>query len=153
MNFKEILVSQLKACHDQDTWFVSLRSALQGLTEEQATSKKNGISNNIHEIVNHLIYYNLRYLNRLRGLPNAQGLGNNDETFTRNEQRSWQSSSEMLDQIMSEWVESLQEAEESTLEQWASDITHLTIHTAYHIGQIVHIRKEQGSWNPSNGVH
>lgn len=153
MNSKEILVSQLKACHDQDTWFVSLHSALQGLTEEQATSKNNGISNTIHEIVNHLIYYNLRYLNRLKGLPNAKGHGNNDETYIRNEQRSWQSSSEMLDQIMSEWVESVQQAEENTLEQWISDITHLTIHTAYHIGQIVHIRKEQGSWNPSNGVH
>lgn len=153
MNSKEILVDQLKACHDQDTWFVSLQSALSGLTEEQASAKTNRTVNSIHEIVNHLIYYNQRYLNRFKGISNPKGLESNDYTFTKNDDRSWQSTVEMIDHIMSEWIITVKESQEDRLQQWVLDLTHLTVHTTYHIGQIVHIRKEQGSWNPSNGVH
>ena len=35
MNTKEILLAQLDACHE-NTWFVSLRNSIDGLTEEQA---------------------------------------------------------------------------------------------------------------------
>lgn len=31
-------------------------------------------------------------------------------------------------------------------ELWWSSLAHLAVHNAYHIGQIVYIRKEQGLW-------
>jgi uncharacterized damage-inducible protein DinB len=31
-------------------------------------------------------------------------------------------------------------------------ISHISTHNAYHTGQIVYVRKLQGSWNPENGV-
>ena len=29
---------------------------------------------------------------------------------------------------------------------------HIGVHNAYHIGQMVYVRKEQGSWDPEKGV-
>jgi uncharacterized damage-inducible protein DinB len=150
---RDILVAQLKACHDQDSWFVSLQNAIRGLTDEQASWKNKGHTNSIQEIINHLIHYNQRYLNRLKGISNGKGLTSNDLTFSNIDLRNWQTCLELIDQIMSEWISLVQECADDRLDEWAPDLTHLTIHTAYHIGQIVHIRKEQGSWNPTNGVH
>ena len=31
-------------------------------------------------------------------------------------------------------------------------ISHISTHNAYHTGQILYVRKLQGSWNPENGV-
>ena len=35
---------------------------------------------------------------------------------------------------------------------WVPVLTHLTLHNAYHCGQIVMTRKLQGSWNPARGI-
>ena len=58
-----------------------------------------------------------------------------------------------LDDVMKgleDWVASASEAE---LAQHAQGFTHISTHNAYHIGEMVLVRKEQGSWNPANGVH
>jgi uncharacterized damage-inducible protein DinB len=34
----------------------------------------------------------------------------------------------------------------------APTISHISTHNAYHTGQILYVRKLQGSWNPANGV-
>ena len=36
--------------------------------------------------------------------------------------------------------------------KWAPSITHICTHNAYHTGQILYVRKLQGSWDPKNGV-
>jgi len=36
-------------------------------------------------------------------------------------------------------------------ESWWTSLAHLAIHNAYHIGQIVHIRKEHGLWEAWEG--
>lgn len=35
---------------------------------------------------------------------------------------------------------------------WSDEISYLTIHSAYHIGQIVTARKRQNSWKDEYGV-
>ena len=42
--------------------------------------------------------------------------------------------------------------DDKKLQAWYSDIAHICTHNAYHIGQIVYVRKEQGSWDPAKGV-
>ena len=37
-------------------------------------------------------------------------------------------------------------------ETWWQVLLNMTIHTAYHVGQIVTLRKEQGDWDRANGV-
>ena len=41
---------------------------------------------------------------------------------------------------------------DAKVKEWASGIAHVGTHNAYHIGEIVMVRKEQGSWNPEKGV-
>ncbi|KKI92672.1 hypothetical protein WQ54_08670 [Bacillus sp. SA1-12] len=150
MNTKEILLLQLSACHTQNTWFVSLINSINGLTEEQAIWKPNETTNSIVEITNHLIYYNQRFLNRFKDIKNAKVTENN--TFRSVEGRNWDATVKQINEIMSEWNKAVKEADEKKLDNWASEIAHLTIHTTYHTGQILYIRKLQGSWNSEEGV-
>ena len=53
---------------------------------------------------------------------------------------------------MSAWEKAVEGADEKKLEKWASTIAHIGAHNAYHIGQMIYIRKLQGSWNPEKGV-
>jgi hypothetical protein len=43
-------------------------------------------------------------------------------------------------------------ATDKQLQDWAPTIARIGTHNAYHIGEIVFVRKEQGSWNPEKGV-
>ncbi len=47
---------------------------------------------------------------------------------------------------------SLANADENQVKVWASEIAHIGTHNAYHIGQIVYIRRLQGSWDAEKGV-
>jgi hypothetical protein len=53
---------------------------------------------------------------------------------------------------MTEWEKAVEAADDKKLEEWASTVAHVGTHNAYHIAQIVFVRKEQGSWNPGKGV-
>jgi uncharacterized damage-inducible protein DinB len=139
-------LEQLIACHDQNNWFVSLHCAIDGLTEEQASWKGEGLTNSIWEIVNHLSYWNERYLNRFKGLPVSQTKGDNDSTFYNTDDVDWPSTVERINVIMSEWRSAIKECDKAKLdspaykesdEPWSSVLTNLTIHNAYHIGQLV----------------
>jgi hypothetical protein len=46
----------------------------------------------------------------------------------------------------------VQNADEATLAKMAPTIANICTHNAYHTGQILYVRKLQGSWNPDNGV-
>jgi hypothetical protein len=53
---------------------------------------------------------------------------------------------------LTELEKTAESADDAKLKEWSSDIAHIGTHNAYHIGQIVFVRKEQGSWNPEKGV-
>ncbi|SFA95272.1 DinB superfamily protein [Lentibacillus halodurans] len=152
MSLKEVFVSQLRACHDQNTWFVSLNNAIKGVTAEQAAWKNDKSTHSIQEIVHHLAYYNKRYLNRFKGIQNADGANSIDATFHNPEEQTWQSTMVLIDDIMTEWRQSVEESDDKKIDDWAGELAHLTLHNTYHIGQIVHIRKQHGIWNPEQGV-
>jgi len=57
-----------------------------------------------------------------------------------------------LDQIMTDWEKAVEAADDKKLEASASTIAHGGTHNAYHVGQIVYIRKQQGWWDPEKGV-
>jgi hypothetical protein len=57
-----------------------------------------------------------------------------------------------LDEVLTELEQFVENADDSKLKEWSSNIAHIGAHNAYHIGQIVFVRKEQGSWNPEKGV-
>jgi uncharacterized damage-inducible protein DinB len=53
---------------------------------------------------------------------------------------------------MTDWEKAVETADDQKLAKNASVIAHVGEHTAYHIGQIVYVRKLQGAWDPSKGV-
>ena len=156
----QILLEQHTACYDENNWFVAVRNAIAGLTAEQAAWKSNGADNTIWEEVNHIIFWNERWIQRYRGLLNYPEDIENTGTF-RSEASDWQATIEKLFAVMDEWREILNEITDEKLnspvndqyqEPWFKPLAQQNIHNAYHTGQIVLLRKLQGSWNPEKGV-
>ncbi|WP_172198597.1 DinB family protein [Saccharibacillus qingshengii] len=154
MKNREILLDQLRACRSENGWFTSMASAVKGLTQKQADWKSNEEMNSVHEIVQHLNFYNERYLKRFLGETIETFEGSNDDTFDPRErgEGTWQQTLDAYDSVMAGWIEAIEQADDAAVEKWTGDFTHLTIHNAYHIGQIVFIRKQQGSWDKKYGV-
>ncbi|GAF11653.1 hypothetical protein JCM19046_2610 [Bacillus sp. JCM 19046] len=153
MNAKDVILTQLGAVHDQSGWFVSLKAALSNITKEEATRQTKDDSNSIKGIVHHLIYYNERYLQRIKGITNEDShIDSIAETFTNREELSWSDAAQKLDGVLDEWKQIVTEVDVNIFEKYVPDLTHLTIHNAYHIGQIVEIRKQQGSWEARFGI-
>ncbi len=157
---KDLLLEQLTACYDEDTWFVSVKNAVAGLSGEQAAWKPDGADNSIWEEVNHLIFWNERWLRRYRGELTYPEDIENTGTF-KSDETDWQKTLENLYAVMDQWRETLNEIIDETLASpvndqyqapWRSPLAQQNIHNAYHIGQIVLLRKLQGSWDSSKGV-
>lgn len=156
---KEILLEQHTACYDENNWFVSLKSALEGLTAEQAAWKPANVDNSIWESVNHIVFWNERWLQRYRGELNEPQDVENKSTFWSGE--DWQATIAKLDSVMQEWRQKLQDIDDAKLDSpvnaqyqapWRSPLAQQNIHNAYHIGQILLLRKLQGSWDTEKGV-
>jgi uncharacterized damage-inducible protein DinB len=86
---KDVLIEQFTACYDKNVWFVSLKTVLDGVTAEQAAWKPEGADNSIWETVNHLVFWNERWLQRYRGELNEPQDVDNDTTF-RFQRDDWQ---------------------------------------------------------------
>jgi uncharacterized damage-inducible protein DinB len=161
---KEILLEQFKTCYDENGWFVALKNALNNLSAEDAAWKADGADNSIWGILAHLNFYNERYLKRFRGEEVEKIKMENSETFSGAEnadEKAWSSEIERFDQIMSGWREAIKQADEARFNEqvskendslWWAIISDINTHNAHHGGQIVLIRKLQGSWDAATGV-
>jgi hypothetical protein len=159
MNAKEILLHQLVACHDEENWFVPITRAVEGLTAEQAAWHDESSNNSIWGNVNHLFFWNERYLLKFIGVEPEKFEGGNDSTFKGEKEtgsdEDWKAATERLFTALSRWRTALAEAGEEKLSSpfspsssWYEVIADINAHTAYHLGQIIHTRKLQGSWTP-----
>lgn len=151
-NLKTILLEQLRSTHNKAEWFVPANTAVEGLTAEQAVWTDGKGNHSVGQLVNHLIFWNRRELQKFKGETQDKFSGNNDETFNSFDARQWASAVKQLDAVLTDWENAVEAADENKLKDWYSDIAHIGAHNAYHIGQIVYVRKEQGSWNPEKGV-
>lgn len=149
---KGILLEQLRSTHNKAEWFVPANTAVEALTAEQATWTDGKGNHSVGQLVNHLIFWDRRELQKFKGEPQEKFSGNNDETFNSFDAKQWDSAVKQLDQVMTDWENAVEAADESKLKDWYSDIAHIGTHNAYHIGQIIFVRKEQGNWNPEKGV-
>lgn len=158
---KEILIEQHEACFNDDAWFVSLKTVLDGLTAEQAEWKPSADAHSISELVSHLLYWNKRWLLRFKGELETPEVIDIRETFDSRDP-DWESKLSDLFTVMEEWLKILNTIDSDKLASqvnpehdspWYSPIAHQNIHNAYHIGQILMIRKIQGNWDPAKGVY
>jgi uncharacterized damage-inducible protein DinB len=150
--WKEVLLEQLHTTHDQKDWFVPITIAVEGLTPEQAKWTDGHGNHSIGQLVNHLAFWNGRALEQFKGEKSSAYGGNNDETFNSFDSKTWAATVVRLNGIMKAWEKAVEEADDSKLKASASQIAHIGTHNAYHVGQIIYIRKLQGAWNPENGV-
>lgn len=166
MTTKEILLAQFIATYDENAWFVALKNTIQNLTAEQANWKPAGIEHSARETVNHLIYWNERWLKRFRNeqIEDAPEIaqtffgGENEPDFT---EKDWADLVQKLYKVFDALKAVLENIDEAKLNEqvsekyeapWSAPFANMNIHNAYHIGQIVIVRKLQGSWNPKQGV-
>jgi uncharacterized damage-inducible protein DinB len=149
---REVLLEQLHTTDDVEDWFVPIRVAVEGLTPEQVkwTDGKGGHS--IGQLVNHMAFWNEQNLHRFQGTTLLAYSGDNDETFNKFDNKTWVATKERLIQVMKDWEKAVETADEAKLKTEASRIAHVGTHNAYHLGQIIYIRKLQGAWDPSKGV-
>lgn len=147
---KSVLLKQLKTTHNVKEWFVPVNVALEGLTPDQANWKDGSGNHSIGQLVQHLIYWDYDQLERFRGKKTRDDV-NNDSTFTFDE-AGWANAVKKVDAVLTEWENEIEKADDAKLTKWYGIIANISTHNAYHTGQILYIRKQQGSWNPEKGV-
>jgi uncharacterized damage-inducible protein DinB len=147
-----ILLEQLRTTHSEEDWFVPANIAVQGLTAEQARWSSGAGNHSVGQLAYHLWYWDARSLQQFKGEKTAPFDGNNNETFDKFTPAQWDELVKKLDQVLADWEKAVETADDKTLAEKASLIAHVGAHNAYHIGQILYVRKLQGVWDPAKGV-
>lgn len=149
---REVLLEQLHTVYDTEDWFVPLSVAVAGLTAEQAQWSPGKGNHSVGQLAYHLWYWDNRELAQFKGekLPPLEA--NNNETFDHFTPAQWDDLVKKLHQLISDWEKAVETADDRTLAEHASAIAHVGTHTAYHVGQILYVRKLHGVWDPSKGV-
>jgi len=146
---KSILLQELRETHNQKNWFVSEKEAAGGLTGEQAAAS-DGKVHSVGQLVQHLNYWNSNALARFKG-EKKSATSDNDETF-KFDPKQWDATQKQYDEIMTEMEKLVESADDATLGKIAPTVARVAQHNAYHIAEMVTVRKMQGTWNPENGV-
>jgi len=147
-----LLLHELRTTHNKAEWFVPINTAVEGLTAEQANWQPPKGGHSAGQLAYHLLFWNRRNLNNLQGIKNDRFTGDNKETFDKFDTKQWADIVNQLDQVMLDLEKLVETADDQQLAKWANTIGNLCAHNAYHIGQIVYVRKLQGTWNPDKGV-
>jgi uncharacterized damage-inducible protein DinB len=148
----EFLHHLFRTSYDTTEWFVAFQKAVNGLSQEQAKQKLTSEGDSIYGIVAHLVYWNERYLKKMNGQSqNAPMIENNELTFQTPNDLTWQQLLRKAEEVSSGWNKKLSTLSEKDNEHYNA-IGNTAMHNAYHIGQIVMLRKLQESWNKEEGV-
>ncbi len=150
MELREVLKEQLNASHHENGWFVSLLNSIVNLSDEEADWKPNEDVHSIHEITTHLLYYNERYLHRFKEEPVDEQ--SKEDTFQLDEGVTFSHTRERIHHLYNDWKKNLEAADDLVMNHASEALSHLYLHTAYHTGQIILLRKLQGKWDASQGV-
>ena len=157
---RSVPLAQLISTHNKAEWFVPVNTAIAGLTPEQAKwiPKSNGPDNpapadhSVGMLAYHLLFWNTESLAKFKGEKAPPVPSDNTETFNNFDATNWPSTVQKLDAVLTAWEQAVESADDAKIQAEASTIAHIGTHNAYHTGQIVEIRKLQGSWDPAKGV-
>ncbi|MCG7407291.1 DinB family protein [Paenibacillus sp. ACRRX] len=155
---KLVLEDQFAACYNDKSWFPTLQEALEGLDAQQAGHVGSEGLNSIWQLTSHLLYWNRVYLERFKQKAITDSGHRNEETFHLPQltEEAWQTTVVDLFQVMQAWRDVLAAGQEQDLLDqishkgydvaWWQFISNVSIHNAYHIGQIIVLRKLYGNW-------
>lgn len=147
-----VLLEQLRTTHDQEDWSVPASIAVAGLTADQAKWTPGPGQHSVGQLAYHLWFWDTQSLARFEGEKPPAFSGNNDETFNDFTPAQWDDLVKKLNQVLADWDKAVESADDAKLAANASLISHVAAHNAYHVGQILYVRKLQGVWNPEKGV-
>ncbi|MCK2021127.1 DinB family protein [Peribacillus frigoritolerans] len=154
-NVKDIISDQFLANANDPSWYKPFSESVENLTEEQALWKPSKDSNSISEIVQHLIYWNQTWQTRYEksNVDAVSSIGDNNRSFLSPEYMCFNDLKKILLEVLLKWEGLLtNEKIESDVigfpekVKWWQILGNATTHNAYHIGQIIYIRKLQNSW-------
>jgi hypothetical protein len=157
---KSVLLAQLRSTHNKAEWFVPVNTAVAGLTPEQARwiPKSEGPNNpapadhSVGMLAYHLLFWNADALARFKGEKSPTPPSDNTETFNKFDATNWPETVKKLDEVLTAWEQAVEAADDAKIAANAELIAHVGTHNAYHTGQIIIVRKLQGSWDPKKGV-
>jgi uncharacterized damage-inducible protein DinB len=147
-----VLLEQLHTTHDQEDWFVPANVAVAGLTAEQANWTPGHGGHSVGQLAYHLWFWDGRALARFNGEKVSDFTASNDTTFDNFNPAQWDDLVKKLNQVMADWEKTVETADDQKLAANASLIAHVGAHNAYHLGQILYVRKLEGAWDPAKGV-
>ena len=151
-DLRGVLLEQLRTSHSAEDWYVPANIAVANLTAEQAKWTPGKDAHSVGQLANHLLFWDSRALADFKGEKSPTFNGNNDETFNKFDAATWNDTVQRLDRVMTALEDFVQHADDAKLSASATTLAHIGAHNAYHTGQILYVRKLQGSWNPDNGV-
>lgn len=147
-----LLLNVLDSTFDKESWYAPFKHAIEGLTAEQAKWKPTGeATKSIWENINHLTYYKERLAANLEGREWTLNL-DGDATFNLTKQSSddkeWKKVVERAEIAQHNLRKVLSTISDERLEQDSLEgkLLDIMLHDAYHTGQIIQLRKMQGSW-------
>jgi uncharacterized damage-inducible protein DinB len=151
-DLRGVLLEDLHTTHDQEDWFVPASVAVAGLTADQANWSPAKGNHSVGQLAYHLWFWDSRALADFKGQKSPAFSGNNDETFDNFNPAQWDDLVKKLNQVLTDWDTAVASADDQKLAANASLVEHVAAHNAYHIGQILYVRKLEGVWDPSKGV-
>lgn len=147
---KDVLSDQLLANANDPSWYLPFSEAVKQVSEEEAFWKPSPESNSIAELTQHLLYWNetwqTRYIkNDVQAVPS---LGDNNQSFLIPENQTFHALKARLVDVLLQWQELITEEKvESDVPafvepvKWWAVLGNVSTHNAFHIGQMVYIRK------------
>ncbi|WP_379137433.1 DinB family protein [Paenibacillus sp. sgz500958] len=147
---KDVLANQLLSGANDPSWHIPFMQAVEGITEEEAFWKPDSGSNSIAELTWHLQYWNETWQTRYRKMrmDAVPPIGDNNNSFIIPENKAFSDLSQELLRVLLDWQVLLEESSLETLVEefpvpakWWELISNAATHNAYHIGQIMYIRK------------
>lgn len=150
-----LLLEQMDLTLEGEDWFPAMRRTLDGLTAAQAAWRPSPAANSIWQLVNHMAYWKEVVARRLAG-DVAAGTEDNDATFgppgDPADEAGWEAARQRLyaaDQAVRSALAGRKDLD-SPLPGYSTPlrtvIADINLHDAYHLGQIVLLRKLQGCW-------
>jgi hypothetical protein len=152
VTLRSVLLQQLKNAHNQAEWYAPISVAVDGLTAEQASWQPPKGAHSAGQLTYHLLFWNRQSLMRLSGQTPDKFSGDNEQTFSKFDAKQWSDIVKQLDQVLTDMEKLVETADDQKLAAIAPTVAKIATHNAYHDGQIIYVRKLQGSWNPDKGV-
>jgi hypothetical protein len=106
----------------------------------------------VGQLLQHLNFWNSTNLASFKGQHPPGPEGNDNSNTFKFEPKQWDAALKQFDNVMNEWEQTVEKADDATLARLAPLVARIAEHNAYHIGEMIAVRKGHGMWNPDLGV-